>query len=84
MTMMLCVNETFAPASQLSNKLQESEREAMEKVSELEKKLIQTTKEVALLKVKNTHPYCDILVLIVHIFSSCLCFRRVYVNPALR
>lgn len=39
--------------SQLNDKLQESEREAMEKVSELEKKLIQTTKEVALLKVEQ-------------------------------
>ncbi|XP_028287712.1 formin-like protein 1 [Parambassis ranga] len=36
--------------TQLSSRLQESEREAMEKVSELEKKLIQTTKEVELLK----------------------------------
>ncbi|XP_046888077.1 formin-like protein 1 isoform X1 [Hypomesus transpacificus] len=35
---------------QISNTLQESEREAMEKVSELEKQLIQTTKEVELLK----------------------------------
>lgn len=40
--------------SQLSCRLQESEREAMEKVSELEKKLIQTTKEVELLKVEYT------------------------------
>lgn len=38
--------------SQLSSRLQESEREAMGKVSDLEKKLIQTTKEVELLKVK--------------------------------
>lgn len=38
--------------SQLSSRLQESEREAMEKVSDLEKKLIQTTKEVELLKVE--------------------------------
>uniref|UniRef100_A0A8C4EUC7 Formin-like protein 1 n=1 Tax=Dicentrarchus labrax TaxID=13489 RepID=A0A8C4EUC7_DICLA len=37
--------------TQLSSRLQESEREAMEKVSDLEKKLIQTTKEVELLKV---------------------------------
>uniref|UniRef100_A0AAQ5XEE9 Formin-like 1a n=1 Tax=Amphiprion ocellaris TaxID=80972 RepID=A0AAQ5XEE9_AMPOC len=36
--------------TQLNTRLQESEREAMEKVSELEKKLIQTTKEVELLK----------------------------------
>ncbi|XP_035514262.1 formin-like protein 1 [Morone saxatilis] len=36
--------------TQLSSRLQESEREAMEKVSDLEKKLIQTTKEVELLK----------------------------------
>ncbi|KAM4524350.1 formin-like protein 1 isoform 2-T2 [Odontesthes bonariensis] len=36
--------------TQLSTRLQESEREAMEKVSELEKKLIQATKEVELLK----------------------------------
>ncbi|KAG7472959.1 formin 1 isoform X1 [Solea senegalensis] len=36
--------------TQLSSRLQESDREAMEKVSELEKKLIQTTKEVELLK----------------------------------
>ncbi|XP_042371002.1 formin-like protein 2, partial [Plectropomus leopardus] len=34
----------------LSSRLQESEREAMEKMSEMEKKLIQTTKEVELLK----------------------------------
>lgn len=37
---------------QLSTQLQESEREAMEKISELEKQLIQTTKEVELLKVQ--------------------------------
>ncbi|KAF7665194.1 hypothetical protein LDENG_00149920 [Lucifuga dentata] len=36
--------------AQLNTRLQESEREAMEKVSDLEKKLIQTTKEVELLK----------------------------------
>ncbi|TDG97700.1 hypothetical protein EPR50_G00210740 [Perca flavescens] len=36
--------------TQLSSRLQESEQEAMEKVSEMEKKLIQNTKEVALLK----------------------------------
>ncbi|KAM4624573.1 formin-like protein 1 [Polymixia lowei] len=35
---------------ELSSRLQEAEREAMEKVSDLERKLIQTTKEVALLK----------------------------------
>ncbi|XP_031700073.1 formin-like protein 1 isoform X3 [Anarrhichthys ocellatus] len=34
----------------LSSRLQESEREAMENMSEMEKKLIQTTKEVELLK----------------------------------
>ena len=38
---------------QLSSRLQESEREAVEKVSELEKKLIQATKEAELLKVKR-------------------------------
>lgn len=38
---------------QLSSSLQESEREAEEKVSELEKKLIQATKEAELLKVKT-------------------------------
>lgn len=65
MTLKLCVNETFAPVSQLSSKLQESEREAMERVSELERKLIQTTKEVALLKVEITHqPGC-------HVHSCC-------------
>ncbi|XP_055360384.1 formin-like protein 1 isoform X5 [Betta splendens] len=37
--------------TQLSSRLQESEREAMEKVTELEKNLIQATKEVALLQV---------------------------------
>lgn len=37
--------------SQLNTRLQESEKEATEKVSEMEKKLIQTTKEVELLKV---------------------------------
>ncbi|XP_061564234.1 formin-like protein 1 isoform X2 [Cololabis saira] len=36
--------------AQLNTRLQESERKAMEKVSELEKKLIQSTKEVELLK----------------------------------
>uniref|UniRef100_A0A7N8YLA7 Formin-like 1b n=1 Tax=Mastacembelus armatus TaxID=205130 RepID=A0A7N8YLA7_9TELE len=36
--------------TQLSRQLQESEREAMDKVSEFEKKLIQSTKEVELLK----------------------------------
>ncbi|XP_055360386.1 formin-like protein 1 isoform X6 [Betta splendens] len=36
--------------TQLSSRLQESEREAMEKVTELEKNLIQATKEVALLQ----------------------------------
>ncbi|XP_076616292.1 formin-like 1b isoform X1 [Chaetodon auriga] len=36
--------------TQLSTRLQDSEREAMDKVSDLEKKLIQTTKEVELLK----------------------------------
>uniref|UniRef100_UPI0037E8D08F formin-like protein 1 isoform X2 n=1 Tax=Semicossyphus pulcher TaxID=241346 RepID=UPI0037E8D08F len=36
--------------TQLSSRLQDSEREAMEKTSDLEKKLIQTTKEVELLK----------------------------------
>lgn len=39
--------------SQLSSRLQESERDAMEKVSQLEKNLLQTTKEVELLKVKS-------------------------------
>uniref|UniRef100_A0A665VIH7 Formin-like protein 1 n=1 Tax=Echeneis naucrates TaxID=173247 RepID=A0A665VIH7_ECHNA len=48
----------------LSSRLQESEREAMQKVSELEKKLIQTAKEVELLKVTSTKtrkifPACD-------------------------
>lgn len=38
--------------SKLNSRLQESEMEAMEKVSGLEKKLIQTTKEVELLKVE--------------------------------
>lgn len=38
--------------SQLSSRLQESEREAADRVSDLEKKLIQTTKEVELLKVE--------------------------------
>lgn len=38
---------------QLSDRLQESEREAVEKVSELETKLIQAAKEVELLKVKR-------------------------------
>lgn len=42
--------------SQLSCSLQDSEREAMEKVSELEKKLIQTTKEVEVLKVEKRAP----------------------------
>lgn len=37
---------------QLSSRLQESEREAVEKVSELETKLIQATKEAELLKVE--------------------------------
>ncbi|KAM3591799.1 uncharacterized protein V6R79_007705 [Siganus canaliculatus] len=36
--------------TQLSSRLQDNEREAAEKVSELEKKLLQTTKEVELLK----------------------------------
>ncbi|XP_041817963.1 formin-like protein 1 [Chelmon rostratus] len=36
--------------TQLSSRLQESEREAADRVSDLEKKLIQTTKEVELLK----------------------------------
>lgn len=40
--------------SQLTSRLQETETEAMEKASELEKKLIQTTKEVELLKVENS------------------------------
>lgn len=40
---------------QLERRFQESEQEAMEKVSELEKKLIQATKEAELLKVK-WHP----------------------------
>lgn len=38
---------------QLSSRLQESEREAMEKVSDLEKQLIQATKEVELMKVMD-------------------------------
>lgn len=44
--------QSCVSVSQLSSRLQESEREAMEKVSDLEKKLIQTTKEVELLKVE--------------------------------
>lgn len=44
--------QSYVSVSQLSSRLQESEREAMEKVSDLEKKLIQTTKEVELLKVE--------------------------------
>ncbi|KAF7203747.1 formin-like protein 1 isoform X2 [Nothobranchius furzeri] len=36
--------------TQLSSRIQDTEKEAMDKVSELEKKLIQTTKEVELLK----------------------------------
>lgn len=40
--------------SQLTSRLQETETEAMEKASEIEKKLIQTTKEVELLKVENS------------------------------
>lgn len=53
--------------SQLSSRLQESERDAMEKVSQLEKNLLQTTKEVALLKVKSA-------VLLGHLF--CLFLRN--------
>lgn len=50
------VKVVLRSVSQLSSRLQESEREAMEKASELEKKLIQTTKEVELLKVEYTIP----------------------------
>lgn len=46
MTSCVCV-------SQLSSRLQESERDAMVKVSQLEKNLLQTTKEVELLKVQS-------------------------------
>uniref|UniRef100_A0A673X7I1 Formin like 1 n=1 Tax=Salmo trutta TaxID=8032 RepID=A0A673X7I1_SALTR len=41
----------------ISSRLEESEREALEKVSELEKQLIQTTKEVELLKVDLSSNY---------------------------
>lgn len=40
------------PLCQLNSRLQENERETIEKVSGLEKKLIQTSKEVELLKVE--------------------------------
>lgn len=56
-----CCNESCVLMCQLSSRLQESEREAMDKVSELEKKLIQTTKEVELLKVSSpssSSPVC--------------------------
>uniref|UniRef100_A0A674BRY4 Formin like 1 n=1 Tax=Salmo trutta TaxID=8032 RepID=A0A674BRY4_SALTR len=43
--------------AQISSRLQESEREALETVSELEKHLIQTTKEVELLKVVLSSNY---------------------------
>lgn len=43
--------------SQLSSRLQESEREAVQKASEMEKKLIETTKAVELLKVEA--PRCS-------------------------
>lgn len=45
-------SECCVSMSQLNNRLEENEKEAMEKVSDLEKKLIQTTKEVELLKVE--------------------------------
>ena len=47
-------SESCVSVSQLNNRLEENEKEAMEKVSDLEKKLIQTTKEVELLKVEYT------------------------------
>ena len=48
-------SESCVSVSQLNNRLEENEKEAMEKVSDLEKKLIQTTKEVELLKVEYTN-----------------------------
>lgn len=54
------------PLCQLNSRLQENEREAVEKVSGLEKKLIQTSKEVELLKVEfhfleelSTRVFCE-------------------------
>ncbi|TNN03363.1 hypothetical protein fugu_000392 [Takifugu bimaculatus] len=47
----------------LSSRLQESEREAEEKVSELEKKLIQTTKEMELLKESLRESSCQVTLL---------------------
>ncbi len=47
-------NDSCASVFQLSSRLLENEREAMEKVSDMEKKLIQSTKEVELLKVEFT------------------------------
>lgn len=46
--------------SQLSSRLQESERESEDRASELEKKLIQMTKEVELLKVTSTGLLCEL------------------------
>ncbi|CAB1337987.1 unnamed protein product [Coregonus sp. 'balchen'] len=49
--------------AQISSRLEESEREALEKVSELEKQLIQTTKEVELLKVSLRESCAQVTIL---------------------